>query len=207
MVGLVLLLAAVLVATVSNLDNLAAGFAFGVRGTRIAMVPNLIIAAVTMAGTAAAMTSGHALSRVVAPAVASALGASIILAIGARTILGLFSVGLPRGGSPSQLSQGLAEEASFASMPARNGEVGRAKAVGLGIALALNNVGTGVGAGVAGLSPLATTLLAGAISLLCVGGGAKAGTALGRLVIAGPAQLVSGLVLLGLGAAMLAGVG
>jgi putative Mn2+ efflux pump MntP len=82
-----------------------------------------------------------------------------------------------------------------------------ANAVGLGVGLALNNVGMGIGAGVAGLSPLATTFLAGVISLLFVGGGSKAGTVLGQLVRATPAQRVSGLILVGLGTAMLAGLG
>jgi putative sporulation protein YtaF len=207
MVGLMLLLAAVLVATVSNLDNLAAGFAFGVRGTRIAMTPNLIIAVITMAGTAAAMTSGHALSHLLAPTVASALGASIIIAIGARTILGSLGIRRRLGRRQSLSGQGLAEEASLESVPAMRGEVKPANAVGVGIALALNNVGTGIGAGVARLSPVATTFLAGAISLLSVGGGSKAGTVLGQLGRAGPAQRMSGLILLGLGTAMLTGLG
>jgi hypothetical protein len=50
-VRLVLWFSAVLVAAVSNLDNLAAGFAYGVRDRRIGVVPNAVIAAVTMAGT------------------------------------------------------------------------------------------------------------------------------------------------------------
>ncbi len=50
----------------------------------------------------------------------------------------------------------------------------------LGGALAINNIGAGVGAGVAGVSPLATTLLAGWLSLVFVGGGSGAA---GRLVL------------------------
>lgn len=200
-VGLVLLLAAVLVAIVSNLDNLAAGIAFGVHGTRIARMPNLIIAAITMTGTAAAMTSGKVVSQVLAPTVASALAASIIIAIGAQTILGSFSIGFRRSGLRSRSSQ---DSAAWASLvPTMNGELTRANAFSVGIALGLNNIGTGVGAGVAGLSPIATTFLAGALSLLCVGGGSRAGAVLGRLVIARRARLTSGFILLGLGTAML----
>jgi putative Mn2+ efflux pump MntP len=92
----VLWLSAVLIAVVSNLDNLAAGVAFGMRDTRIAATPNVVIAAVTMAATAGAMTSGHALSRVLPPELAASLGASIISAIGVRTILAsLHDVRLP----------------------------------------------------------------------------------------------------------------
>jgi putative Mn2+ efflux pump MntP len=58
-----------------------------------------------------------------------------------------------------------------------------------------------------GISALATTLLAGALSLICVGGGSRFGLSLGRLVGGGWASLLSGLILVGVGAAILAGVG
>jgi putative Mn2+ efflux pump MntP len=80
-------LSAAVIAAVSNLDNLTAGVAFGMRDTRIAAAPNAVIAAVTMAATAGAMTSGRALSNVLPPSLAAALGASIICAIGVWTIL------------------------------------------------------------------------------------------------------------------------
>jgi putative Mn2+ efflux pump MntP len=77
----------------------------------------------------------------------------------------------------------------------------------LGVALSLNNVGTGVGAGIAGVPPLATTVLAGAISLLCVGGGCRTGWSTARPVLGRRAPLAAGLVLVGIGAAMLSGAG
>jgi putative Mn2+ efflux pump MntP len=59
--------------------------------------------------------------------------------------------------------------------------------------------------GIAGVSPLATTLLAGALSLICVGGGSRVGLSLGRLVGGSRASVISGLILLGLGAMILTG--
>jgi putative Mn2+ efflux pump MntP len=81
------------------------------------------------------------------------------------------------------------------------------EALALGFALALNNVGTGAGAGVAGVSPLATTLLAGTLSLICIGGGSRLGWSLGSLVLGRWASLISGLILLSTGTAALSGVG
>jgi putative Mn2+ efflux pump MntP len=66
---------------------------------------------------------------------------------------------------------------------------------------------TGLGAGVAAISPSATTLFAGALSLICVGGGSRVGQSLGRLVGGSWAPLISGLILLGVGATILAGYG
>jgi hypothetical protein len=83
----VLWLSAVLIAAVSNLDNLAAGAALGLRGTRITLAPNVLIAGVTMAGTAGALTSGHALARLLPPTVADSLAAVIIVSIGVMTVV------------------------------------------------------------------------------------------------------------------------
>jgi putative sporulation protein YtaF len=198
----------VLIAVVSNLDNLAAGVAFGMRGTRIAVGPNVVIAAVTMAATAGAISSGGALRGVLPQSLAAAVGASIICAIGVWTVAGSirplrFSAGSRErgigrvGGGRYPLSGELAGQRVISLR----------EALGLGVVLALNNAATGVGAGVAGVSALATTLLAGALSLICVGGGSRVGRALGRLVGDRRASLLSGVILLGVGAAIFAGAG
>jgi putative Mn2+ efflux pump MntP len=178
-------LSAVVIAAVSNLDNLSAGLAFGLRGRRIMIAPNALIAVVTMAGTAGAMTSGRAIGRLLPSGLAGALGAAIIVAIGVVTL-----VGWP----PTR-------------QPALSGEqtLSWHEALVLGVALSLNNIGSGVGAGIAGVSPVVTTLLAGLFSLLCVGGGSRLGRSLSRVLLPGLARFVAGVVLVGLGVAMLTG--
>jgi putative Mn2+ efflux pump MntP len=182
-----------LIAAVSNLDNLAAGVALGLRGTRIAPAPNVLIAGVTMAGTACAITSGHALAALLPPSVAGSVGAVIIVSIGVMTVVASRSpVREPTTG--------------LGRLP-RTSDMLSWRAAGLlAIALSLNNVGTGVGAGIAGIPPLMTTLLAGALSLCCVGGGSQVGRLAGTLV-GRHARLVAGLGLVCLGGAMLAGAG
>jgi putative Mn2+ efflux pump MntP len=204
----VLWLSAVLIAVVSNLDNLATGVAFGMRDTRIAAAPNVVIAAVTMAATGGAMTSGRALSRVLSPELAASLGASIIGVIGVWTVLAwLHDVRLPVS-SPGQGSGHFrGGPSSIASELDREEVISCRKALALGVALALNNAAAGIGAGVAGISPLATTLLAGSLSLICVGGGSRVGLSVGRLVGSSRAPLISGLILLAVGATLLAGSG
>jgi putative Mn2+ efflux pump MntP len=192
------LLRAVLIAAVSNLDNLGVGVALGIRGTRVAAVPNLIIAAITMAGTAAAMSSGRALSKLVASSTAASLGALIIIGVGAATVI----AALVATRAPTRSRRDL----SVHGRRNARGLITYREALGLGVALSLNNVGSGVGAGVAGIPPLATTLLAGAFSLLCIGGGSSAGQSLGRPLLGNRGPLASGLALLAVGIAMLSGV-
>ena len=201
-------LSAVLIAAVSNLDNLAAGVAFGMRDTRIAAAPNVVIAAVTMAATAGAMTSGRALSRVLPPSLAAALGASIISAIGIWTVLAsLQFVRLPASSSEPGRGRPQSSRRLLTVKLDRKKAISLHQALVLGVALSLNNAVTGAGAGVAGISPLATTLLAGALSLICVGGGSRVGLSLGRLVGGRWASLIAGLILLGVGAMILSGTG
>ncbi|MBV9336220.1 MAG: manganese efflux pump [Solirubrobacterales bacterium] len=195
------LLPAVLIAVVSNLDNLGVGVALGIRGTKVPPIPNLIIAAMTMAGTAAAMTSGRALSRLIDPSTAASLGAVIIIAVGALSLL----AALFAGRAPSHAPRVLESESLR-----RRGNGGKTisyrEALELGVALSLNNIGSGVGAGIAGIPPLATTALAGAFSLLSIGGGSWAGRPLRGLLLGDRAPLASGVALMAVGIAMLSGV-
>jgi putative Mn2+ efflux pump MntP len=183
----------VLIAAVSNLDNLAAGVALGLRGTRITLAPNVLIAGVTMAGTTGALTSGQALARLLPPTLAASVGAVIIVSIGVMTVVASRSpgrepaTGKGRGPVPSQT-------------------LAWREAALLAIALSLNNIGTGVGAGIAGIPPLTTTVLAGAFSLLCVGSGSQVGRHAGPLV-GRHARLVAGLGLVCLGGAILVSAG
>jgi putative Mn2+ efflux pump MntP len=193
------LLPAIVIAAVSNLDNLGVAVTIGIRGTRIAAIPNLIIAAVTMAGTAAAMSSGRALAKLVPSPTTASLGALIIIAVGAETVLA--SLGAVRAPERSPvLARALRGRRRDSS-----DRISYREALVLGVALSLNNVASGIGAGVAGIRPLATTLLAGAFSLLSIGGGSFAGQVAGRLLSGRRAPLVSGLALLAIGIAMLSG--
>ena len=77
-----LLLAAVLVAIAPNLDKLTVGTALGIRGTKIATGPNLIIAGVTMAAMAGAMAFGRALTMLMPAETTLVLGSLILIVLG-----------------------------------------------------------------------------------------------------------------------------
>ncbi len=191
--------AAILIAASSNLDNLGVAVAFGMRGTRIRAIANLIIAAVTMAGTAGAMSFGRALSKFIASGVAASLGAVIIIGVGAATIV----ASLDARETPHRSS--MLDRAPRGRRRDAHDRICYRRAFVLGLALSLNNVASGVGAGLAGIPPLATTLLAGAFSLLCISGGSAAGKSLARPLLGSGAPLVSGLALVAIGTAMLLG--
>lgn len=220
-----LLVAAVLIAFISNLDNLTVGLSFGMRSTRIATGANAIIAGVTMVATWLAMVLGSAIVRTVPASVVDLLGGLVLIGIGAVTILGaarvLRQVTDQQAASPSIERLG-ARRASTGRKQARHGPIGRRlravlevdlehrgsisarEAIVLGIALSANNVATGVGAGASGVSPLATTLLAGVLSLVCVGGGSTLGSSVLARLLGRVAPLVAGVLLIAIGAVIAA---
>jgi putative Mn2+ efflux pump MntP len=151
-------LAALLIGVVSNLDNLGVGVALGIRGTRMDAMANLTVAGITMAATAAAVMFGHVLSKLAPSAVTDWLGPVIIIAIGIATAL--TSAQSPR-----------LPDCARAWRHARNAEgvISWREALVLGVALSVNNLGTGVGAGVSGIPVLATTVSAGLLSLAVSG--------------------------------------
>jgi putative Mn2+ efflux pump MntP len=191
--------AALLIGALSNLDNLGVGVASRIQRTRISLTANLTVAGITMAATAAAMTCGHLLSKLLPSAVTGWLRPLIIITIGIATV---------RTSTPAlRCANGERDPGGTCGHP-RDLErvISWRHAIVLGIGLSVNNLGTGVGAGVAGIPVLATTVSAGLLSLAAVGGGSHLGRVLSRRVPRRHAPLIAGMLLLVIGAAMLPGV-
>jgi putative Mn2+ efflux pump MntP len=193
-------LAALLIGVVSNLDNLGVGVAFGIRATRIDAMANLVVAGITMAATAAAVTCGHVLSKILPSAVTGWLGPLMIVAIGIGTALS--SARTSRPPDPSRVPPG-----AWRHPLDVDDIISWREAIVLGIALSVNNLGTGVGAGVSGIPASPTIVSAGLLSLAALGGGSHFGSRFGRLVLGRHAPLIAGMLLLAVGAAMLPNVG
>jgi putative Mn2+ efflux pump MntP len=182
-------LAALLIAAVSNFDNLGVGIACGARGTRIDAKANLVIAAMTMAATGAAVTIGGALFNIVPAEVSELAGPLIIIVIGLGTV---------RSSVRARWYPGIEEADHVVSLR---------DAIVLGVALSINNLATGVGAGAAGIPAVATTASAGVFSLVFVEKGSRFGKTCGQLLLGRCAPLVAGIVLVALGLAMLPELG
>ena len=158
---------AVAVAVGSNLDNLGAGLAHGVAGRPIGVGPNVVVALLAAATTAASVTLGQLGSRAAPAVLAARLGGVLLVAIGLATGWGA----LRRGAAGrADRSQRAAASAGPTSSP-----VNLVEALVLGLGLSLNNLVEGLGAGAAGASVPLTTALSAALSLVCVGAGGRVG--------------------------------
>ena len=129
-------LSLVLFALASNLDTLILALAWGVRGYHLSGVSRLVIAGVTTVVTWLSLVLGHVAGALFAAGSAGTLGALVLIVMGLWTLLDwLRNLGQPTS-EPTQAPGGF-----FCCLP-------------LAAALAVNNGGMGVAAGVAGIAPL-----------------------------------------------------
>lgn len=125
-----------LFALASNLDTLILALAWGVRGHHLSGVSRLVIAGLTTVVTWLSLALGHVAGTLFAAGSAGTLGALVLIVMGLWTLLDwLQNLGQP------------------VSEPAQTpGEF--LCCLALAAALAVNNGGMGVAAGVAGIPPL-----------------------------------------------------
>lgn len=189
-----LVLAALLVAVTSNLDNLAVGFSYGLRSLPVSLSSNAVIAGVTLVATWLSVDLGRLARHVLPGNALGLLGGGVLILIGGLTLRGAQVEGRPGAGgraAPSRraLTLLLHPEARSSS------RLGPGEALLLGLALSCNNLVLGAGAGVVGASSLLTALLSCAVSLLCVGGGSRAGLAAQRRLGGAVPSALAGLFL------------
>ena len=176
-----MILTAGLFGLASNLDTWILALAWGLKGVRLQVGEWLVISSVTTGATWLALMLGAAAEGLFAPDTAGMLGALVLGAMGLWTVLDwLQSLGRTED-IPSS------PESALSCVP-------------LAAALAVNNSGMGVAAGVAGLAPLPVALVNLAITLLALWTGLAMGrraegTWLGRY-----GMPLSGLLLVLLGA-------
>lgn len=170
-------------------DSLVIGFNFGLKNVRIGFFSNLYISAVCFAGTYAAMLAGRLLGAIVSARAATVLGGLVLL------LLGLWMLKIALQSGKSTLSCTNPETADRN----RSNTIELRESLGIGLVLALNNLGLGIGAGMAGLPSLATSLLCAGASFIFV----QCGYALGKKItakrLAGALEIISSLLIIALG--------
>jgi putative sporulation protein YtaF len=181
-----------LLAISCNLDNVGVGLAYGARGIGIPLISNLLIALITAAGTGLCMVFGQQVFQFLPANVGVILGAVLLIGMGVWVIRQEFGgPGQPAPEEPpdcvptAELSQEswlrrltrILQNPSLADRDC-SGHIDLRESLLLSMALMLNNIPNGVGAGLLGLSTLLTTVLVGVLSVVTF----WLGLALGRTV-------------------------
>ncbi|MDH6234975.1 putative sporulation protein YtaF [Mesorhizobium soli] len=186
-------------AIASSIDNLAVGLSYGVRGIRIGLGANLIIAVICFVLSEAGILFGEWIGAVLPGDLPDIVGAVLLFLIGVRILL----LVLPREkAARSATSRGIAGWFSRV-LAVENGRIGLVEALVLGVALSANALANAVGAGLLHMPSFAIALSASIGSLLTISLGVALGlramhVSIGRFDLGRFGTLISGMILVGL---------
>lgn len=198
--------AILLFALSANLDNFTVAITYGMRKIRIGCLANLLIAGISGGGTWLCMSAGIEIGQFLPHALASAAGSLLLVGMGLWSIK---SALFPKPSIPAHqpgIHLGELLDSPEKADADASGCIDLQEAAVLAIALTINNAGLGLGASIAGIDILLTTLCTAfcsvvAIFIGCWIGKSWASHALGRF-----APLVAGIVVAALGICELLGV-
>lgn len=208
------LVAIFLLAISCNLDNVGVGIAYGARGIGIPLASNFLIALITAAGTGLCIVFGQQIFQVLPAEVGVILGAVLLIGMGVWVIRQDIGERDHQGQEvqPPAPANGLDQQSWLRRLllilqnpvladQDSSGYIDLKESLLLSMALMLNNVPNGVGAGLLGLSTLLTTLMVGVLSILTFWLGIGLGRSLGVRWLGRHAGTVSGLLLIVIGLA------
>jgi putative Mn2+ efflux pump MntP len=142
----------------ANTENLPVGFAYGLRGLRIGLARNLLIAAATTVATLVPLSVGRGVRGYVPPAAPDVIAGLLLVG------LGLFNRWFERRRSGTRIA---------APGPSEAGPtlIGLRETLTLAGALSINNIGLGFAGGVAGLEygSVALSIAGFSVTLLWLG--------------------------------------
>lgn len=187
-----------------NLDNMAIGLAYGARRINVPFRSNMAIALFSGLATLISSFLGNLLSSCIPNYLGSLIGGSIV------SIMGFYTIGsyihAKRKCTKVQEGSNLYIDDLKAVMADPgiadkdySGDISLKESVLLGIALAVNCLGTGFGAGLSGVNTLLLTSAVVVFSLITISFGAFIGKRYAAKLLGDKATIISGLLLLAVG--------
>jgi putative sporulation protein YtaF len=183
----------------ANLDNLGIGISFGTRSIKIPFLSNLIICILSMVSAFLSITLGSFISSYIPHSLANISGGVLII------LMGIWGI---KSDLTTHLQARQEDEAneliSLLNNPSKadidgNKILSWKESIALGFALALNCLASGFGAGVTGLSPIATTLSIGLFSLITVYFGVRAGQQIAQTWLGKFSNVIGSILLIMIG--------
>jgi len=182
----------------NNLDNTGVGVAYGLRRIRISPLVNGWISIITFLLTGSAVMIGSGVGHFLPAIAAKALSACILCAIGISVLAPALRHPV-EGKEPSDnVLARILEDPNRADMDGSK-HIDLKEGTILGIALSINNIGGGIGAGLVHLSVLWTAGLSAAFSFFVLWLGGYVGSRVGSGRFAARAPLVAGGMLIVIG--------
>lgn len=198
------ILSIIMLGIAANLDNLGIGLAYGIRRIRIPLGSNLIIAGISGLSTAFTGFGGHLLSQMMPDGLGNILGGGLVITVGIWTIAYYYrdnkkniAFSNPDEEINVQNLKMIVREPHKADLD-YSGHISAKEAILLGIALAMNAMATGLGAGMTGINVLGITISVIFFSLLTISCGDYMGKQYAS-VLGDKSTLVAGIMLIVVG--------
>ena len=189
----------------TNVDNFGVGVAYGVKQIRIGMMSNLLIAFFNATGTFISMTAGETISRFLPATISSYIGNGIIILVGIWGVINTFGFGgsdveKTSSGEPQEVVQleYIAQHPEILDVD-RSGHLNIRESLPLAFALSISNLGTGIGAALAGFNVGFLVLVMFIFSMLGISVGYWVGKICSLKLPGKWPGMLSGFLLIGLG--------
>ncbi|MDF2504695.1 sporulation membrane protein YtaF [Clostridium sp.] len=207
------LIVILLIAVVSNTDSLGVGISYGTRNILIPFVSNILIALIGGLGTLISMYIGKGISNVLNPKIAGYIGSAIIIIVGIWICVGEIKRTTNKSSeseNKGSSGRGLSSYSFLGRIPRVlenpfladwdfSGYISIKESLVLGFALAVNNMANGIGAGMAGINPIITSIFAFLVSLFAIWIGIKLGHEYVHRWLGKLATPIAGLILIVIG--------
>ncbi|MFL0253122.1 sporulation membrane protein YtaF [Clostridium neuense] len=196
------ILSTILFVLSASTDNFVVGLCYGIKKIKINLLINLLIAIISAVGTALSMELGSFIGIFVPTGFTNILGSGILILIGLWAIIGEFRQN--KKSSKSTEKNSLSNIEDILSNPENadkdtSGSIDLKESFSLSIALALNNMGLGIGASISGLNIILTTILTFFISIVTISLGLTIGNKYLSDKLGKYAAVISGLIIILLG--------
>lgn len=196
------LLSVFLFAISANIDNFTVGIAYGIKKIQVRFASNLLIAFISAAGTFLSMSAGLTLSKFMSVSFANSIGSFALVLIGIWSVKDWFVNHLKkqekRCVSRSHCNR-LLEEPELVDKDGSK-TLDAKESAALAFALTINNLGLGIGASITGLSVYITVLFTFVFSILSILSGSGLGKTYLSKLLGDFAPLISGILIIALGA-------
>lgn len=190
----------------ANIDNFTVGIAYGIKKIKIGILSNLLIAIISAVGTFLSMSIGTFIIHFMSPKIANILGSSILILLGLWFTINFYI---------KQHSKIINDQCSIENNSYRykelldtpemadidkSGYIDAKESISLAFALTINNIGVGIGASITGLNILLTTGITFIFSIISILLGCLIGNSCFSKLFGKYAPLVSGIIIIVLGA-------
>lgn len=182
----------------SSFDIFTVAIAYGLKNIKINLASNLIISLISSLGTFLSMMLGSVLTSILPEKNASLIGSIVLLILGIYFLFGYYKDKNKTNDNPCDdvnSPKCILDKPEIADVD-KSGTIEFKESFMLTVALSLDNVGLGIGASVAGLNIILTTLITFIFSIVIIPLGLYCSRKLLNNKIGEKGSLISGLLLI-----------